>query len=69
MAEADGNRRAKEISKQRAATAECVNAHARNRGLYQVPSRGATVKAVVFGMYWQIKSTASGSPAARHVAG
>ncbi|MCA1626658.1 MAG: IS1182 family transposase [Acidobacteria bacterium] len=32
---------AKEIYKQRAATAECVNAHARNRGLYQVRVRGA----------------------------
>ena len=39
---------AKEIYKQRAATAECVNAHARNRGLYQVRVRGAPrVKAVV----------------------
>jgi transposase len=31
---------AKEIYKQRAATAECVNAHARNRGLHQVRVRG-----------------------------
>jgi transposase len=31
---------AKEIYKQRAATAECVNAQARNRGLYQVRVRG-----------------------------
>ena len=32
--------RAKVIYKQRAATAECVNALARNRGLYQFPVRG-----------------------------
>jgi hypothetical protein len=39
---------AKEIYKQRASTAECVNAQARNRGLYQVRVRGAPqVKAVV----------------------
>lgn len=39
---------AKEIYKERAATAECVNAQARNRGLYQVRVRGAPkVKAVV----------------------
>jgi transposase len=31
---------AKEIYKQRAATAECVNAQARNRGLRQIPVRG-----------------------------
>jgi transposase len=31
---------AKEIYKQRASTAECVNAHARNRGLYQFKVRG-----------------------------
>ena len=39
---------AKEIYKERAATAECVNAIARNRGLYQVRVRGRPkVKAVV----------------------
>jgi len=39
---------AKEIYKDRASTAECVNAHARNRGLYQFRVRGlAKVKAVV----------------------
>jgi transposase/IS5 family transposase len=39
---------AKEIYKQRASTAECVNAQARNRGLYQFRVRGlAKVKAVV----------------------
>jgi hypothetical protein len=39
---------AKEIYKERAATAECVNAQARNRGLYQVRVRGGPkVKAVV----------------------
>ena len=39
---------AKEIYKQRAATAECVNAQARNRGLLQMPVRGlAKMKSVV----------------------
>jgi hypothetical protein len=39
---------AKEIYKQRAATAECVNAQARNRGLRQFPVRGVLkAKAVV----------------------
>jgi transposase len=39
---------AKEIYKERAATAECVNAQARNRNLYQVRVRGAPkVRAVV----------------------
>ncbi len=39
---------AKEIYKDRASTAECVNAHARNRGMYQFRVRGlAKVKAVV----------------------
>jgi hypothetical protein len=39
---------AKAIDKERASTAECVNAHARNRGLYQFRVRGlAKVKAVV----------------------
>ena len=39
---------AKEIYKQRAATAECVNAHARNRGLRQFPVRGMLkAKAIV----------------------
>jgi transposase/IS5 family transposase len=39
---------AKEIYKERASTAECVNAHARNRGLYQFRVRGLDkVKAVV----------------------
>src|SRR5260370_37052884 len=39
---------AKEIYKERASTAECVNAHARNRGLDQFRVRGlAKVKAVV----------------------
>lgn len=36
-----GTDEAKEIYKQRASTAECVNAQARNRGLYQVRVRGA----------------------------
>jgi hypothetical protein len=39
---------AKEIYKERASTAECVNAHARNLGLYQFRVRGlAKAKAVV----------------------
>jgi len=39
---------AKQIYKERASTAECVNAHARNRGLYQFRVRGLVkVKAVV----------------------
>jgi transposase len=39
---------AKEIYKDRASTAECVNAHARNRGMYQFRVRGlAKVKAAV----------------------
>jgi transposase len=39
---------AREIYKQRAATAECVNAQARNRGLQRMPVRGlAKVKCVV----------------------
>jgi transposase len=43
-----GTEEAKEIYKERAATAECVNAIARNRGLHQFPVRGsAKVKAVV----------------------
>lgn len=35
-----GTDEAKEIYKERAATAECVNAIARNRGLHQFPTRG-----------------------------
>ena len=39
---------AKEIYKQRAATAECVNAQARNRGLLRMPVRGlAKIRSVV----------------------
>jgi hypothetical protein len=42
-----GTAEAKEIYKQRAATAECVNAQARNRGLIQLLVRGLRkVKAV-----------------------
>ncbi len=41
---------AKEIYKDRAATAECVNAQARNRGLVRLPERGlAKVKCVATG--------------------
>ena len=43
-----GTDEAKAIYKERAATAECVNALARQRGLYQFGVRGlAKVKAVV----------------------
>ena len=43
-----GSEQAKEIYKQRAATAECVNAQARNRGLLRMPVRGlAKVRSVV----------------------
>ena len=43
-----GTPEAKAIYKQRASTAECVNAQARNRGLQQFTVRGlAKVKAVV----------------------
>ncbi len=43
-----GTPEAKEIYKERASTAECVNAQARNRGLQQFPVRGlAKAKAVV----------------------
>jgi hypothetical protein len=35
-----GTPQAKAIYKERAATAECVNAHSRNRGLQQLPVRG-----------------------------
>jgi transposase len=42
-----GTKAAKEIYKQRAATAECVNAQARNRGLHQLTVRGVEkVKAI-----------------------
>ena len=42
-----GTPEAKEIYKERAATAECVNAQARNRGLQQLTVRGiAKVKAI-----------------------
>ncbi len=43
-----GTEEAKQIYKERAATAECVNAIARNRGLHQFNVRGlAKVKAVI----------------------
>jgi hypothetical protein len=42
-----GTQAAKEIYKERAATAECVNAQARNRGLHQFTVRGLKkVKAI-----------------------
>ncbi len=42
---------AKELYKQRAATAECVNAQARNRGLLQMPVRGLTKVRSVVGLF------------------
>lgn len=42
---------AKDIYKQRAATAECVNAQARNRGLLRMPVRGLTKVRSVVGLF------------------
>jgi len=42
---------AKETYKQRASTAECVNAQARNRGLLQMPVRGLTKVRSVVGLF------------------
>ena len=42
---------AREIYKQRAATAECVNAQARNRGLLRMPVRGLTKVRSVVGLF------------------
>jgi len=42
---------AKEIYKQRAATAECVNAQARNRGMLRMPVRGLTKIRSVVGLF------------------
>ena len=42
---------AKEIYKQRAATAECVNAQARNRGLQRMPVRGLPKMRSVVGLF------------------
>ena len=42
---------AKEIYKQRAATAECVNAQARNRGLLRMPVRGLGRVRCVVGLF------------------
>ena len=42
---------AKELYKQRAATAECVNALARNRGLQRMPVRGLTKVRSVVGLF------------------
>ena len=42
---------AKEIYKQRGATAECVNAQARNRGLLRMPVRGLTKVRSVVGLF------------------
>jgi hypothetical protein len=42
---------AKEIYKQRAATAECVNAQARNRGLLRMPVRGLPKVRAVVGLF------------------
>ena len=42
---------AKELYKQRAATAECVNAQARNRGLLRMPVRGLAKVRCVVGLF------------------
>lgn len=42
---------AKQIYKQRAATAECVNAQARNRGLLRIPLRGLAKARSVVGLF------------------
>ncbi len=42
---------AKEVYKQRAATPECVNAQARNRGLLRMPVRGLTKVRSVVGLF------------------
>ena len=42
---------AKELYKQRAATAECVNAQARNRGLLRMPVRGLPKVRCVVGLF------------------
>jgi len=42
---------AKDIYKQRAATAECVNAQARNRGMLQMPVRGLAKVRCVVGLF------------------
>lgn len=42
---------AKDIYKQRAATAECVNAQARNRGLLRTPVRGLPKVRSVVGLF------------------
>ena len=42
---------AKELYKQRAATAECVNTQARNRGLLRMPVRGLPKVRSVVGLF------------------
>ena len=42
---------AKDLYKQRASTAECVNAQARNRGLLRMPVRGLTKARSVVGLF------------------
>jgi hypothetical protein len=46
-----GGEQAKEIYKERAATAECVNALARNRGLIRLPVRGLSKIRSVVGLF------------------
>lgn len=46
-----GSEEAKQIYKQRAATAECVNAQARNRGLLRMPVRGLSKVRSVVGLF------------------
>lgn len=46
-----GSEEAKQLYKQRAATAECVNAQARNRGLLRMPVRGLAKVRCVVGLF------------------
>jgi hypothetical protein len=48
---------AKEIYKQRAATAECVNAQARNRGLLRMPVRGLSKVRSVVGLPRKLRAS------------
>jgi len=66
-----GTAEAQAIYRERAATAECVNAHSRNRGLHQLPVRGRLkAKAVLL---WQalaqnlMRTVALGVPIRAHV--
>ena len=67
-----GSEGAAEIYRQRAATAECVNAQARNRGLLKMPVRGLAKMKSVLGLFvlapqlieWGTSPCAAGARAA-----